>query len=75
MQLQEQEGEMILSHDVSNPPQVKAGQASGLDGQGQVADSHRTETEAVVTAPRKYSPHQQWPSRHTQGSSVAGLQE
>lgn len=57
MQPQEQDEEMIPNHEVSNPSQVKAGQASGLDGQGQVADSHRMETAAVVTAPSKYSPH------------------
>lgn len=34
MQPQEWDEEMILSQEVSNPSQVKAGQASGLDGQG-----------------------------------------
>lgn len=56
-QPQERDEEMILSHEVSNPSQVKAGQVSGLDGQGQVADSRRTETAFVVTAPKQvFSP-------------------
>lgn len=48
---------MILSPEVSNPSLVNAGQASGLDGQGQVAESRRTETAAVVTAAKEvFSP-------------------
>lgn len=53
MQPQEQDGGTILSREVSNPSLVNTGQASGLDGQEQVADSHRTETAAVVTAPKE----------------------
>lgn len=71
----EQDGQMILSHEVSNPSLVNAGQVSGLDGQGQVAESRRTETAAVGTAPKEVFSHQQWPSRHTQGNSATSLHE